>query len=75
MIVIKCSKCKSKIFKYVKMGQGQILRIYLDRIAEDNSIRVDGEVRCQCGNVIGTESDDFIKPIKGNFTYTGRKQG
>ncbi len=75
MIIIKCAKCKSKIFKYVKIGQGQILRIYIDRIAEDNSIRKDEEVRCQCGNAIGKEFDGFIKPKKGNFTYTGRKQG
>ena len=75
MITIKCAKCKSKIFKYIKIGQGQILKIYLDRISEDNSIRTDGEVKCQCGNVIGKEFDGYIKPIKGNFTYTGRKQG
>ena len=75
MITIKCAKCKSKIFKYIKIGQGQILKIYQDRIAEDNSIRGDGEVRCQCGNIVGKEFDGFIKPIKGNFTHTGRKQG
>lgn len=75
MIIIKCAKCKNKIFKYVKIGQGQILRIYSGRIAEDNSIRADGEVRCQCGNIIGTESIGFIKMKKGTFTYTGRKQG
>ena len=75
MITIRCAKCKSKIFKYVKIGQGQVLRIYLDRVSEDNSIRVDGEVRCSCGNVIGLESGEFIKTKKGNFTHTGRKQG
>ena len=75
MITIKCAKCKFKIFKYIKIGQGQILKIYNDRIAEDNSIRTDGEVCCQCGNIIGKEFDGFIKPIKGNFLYTGRKQG
>ena len=75
MITIRCARCKSKIFKYVKIGQGQILKIYNDRISEDNSIRKDGMVICQCGNEIGKEYDYFIKPIKGNFTYTGRKQG
>ena len=75
MIIIKCAKCKSKIFKYIKIGQGQILKIYLDRITEDNSIREDGEVRCKCGNIIGLESDGFIKTKKGNFIYTGRKLG
>ena len=75
MITIRCAKCKSKILKYVKIGQGQILKIYNSRIADDASIRKDGLVLCQCGNVIGKEFDGFIKPIKGNFTYTGRKQG
>lgn len=75
MITIKCAKCKFKIFKYLKIGQGQILKIYIDRISEDNSIRKNGEVLCKCGNVIGKEFDGFIKTRKGNFTHTGRKQG
>ena len=75
MITIKCARCKSKIFKYVKIGQGQILKIYKDRISEDFSMRRDGQVFCICGNVIGKEHEGFIKPIKGNITYTGRKQG
>ena len=75
MITVKCAKCKFKIFKYIKIGQGRILKIYNDRITEDNSTRENGEVLCKCGNVVGKEFDGYIKPIKGSFTHTGRKQG
>lgn len=61
IIIIKCDKCKGKIFKYEKVGRGHILRCYKKRIIEDHSVYNDKKVFCQCGNKIGVDKGRFIK--------------
>ena len=39
MITIRCAKCKSKIFEYIKIGKGKLLHCWKDRIIKDYSIQ------------------------------------
>lgn len=71
MIIIKCSKCKSKIFKYNKIGKGRVLRCWNTRIIDDYSVRNGNEVLCQCGNLIGIEEPQCIKMKQNAFIYSG----
>ncbi|OQX80112.1 MAG: hypothetical protein B6D64_03740 [Bacteroidetes bacterium 4484_276] len=71
MLTIKCAACKSKIFKYQKIGKGKILTCWDSRIIKDYSIRENGHVKCICGKTIGTEVIKGIRMKQGNFTYSG----
>lgn len=71
MIIIRCAKCKSKIFKYKKVGKGKLWHCWKDRIINDYCIREGNKVQCQCGNVIGIVEDKWIKMKQHSFTYTG----
>ena len=71
MMTIRCSKCKSKIFKYKKIGKGKIIRCWKDRIKEDYSVKDGLYVRCKCGNLIGIDTGAYIKMRSNGFTYSG----
>jgi hypothetical protein len=71
MIVIKCAQCKSKIFKYVKVGKGRLLHCWKARIVEDYSVRDGSEIKCQCGNLIGIDEGGWVKLKRRSFTYSG----
>jgi len=73
MIVLKCAKCKSKIFKYIKVGKGKILYCWQERIIENYSIRDGNEVRCQCGNLVGIDEGKGIKMKQHSFNYSGTR--
>ena len=73
MITIKCAKCKRKIFKYLKIGKGRVLRCWKTRISKDYSIREGNIVKCPCGNVIGIENGKKIKMKQNSFIYSGTK--
>ena len=73
MINIKCAKCNARVFKYIKIGQGRVIKCYKDRIQEDNAI-YDGElVNCRCGNLIGKVDGKIIRLRRSSFTHTGTK--
>ena len=61
IIIIRCDRCKKKIFRYQKIGRGHILRCYKKRILENNAVYVDKKVLCQCGNEIGVDKGSFVK--------------
>ena len=71
VIVIKCARCKSKVFKYVKVGKGRILHCWRERIAEDYSVRDGNEVKCRCGNLIGVDERRWVKMKRHSFIYSG----
>jgi len=73
MMVIKCSKCSSKIFKYVKVGKGRILHCWHERILEDYSVRDGNKISCRCGNLIGTDEGKGIKMKQHSFKFTGTR--
>jgi hypothetical protein len=61
MIVIKCAKCKRKIFRYLKVGKGKLWHCWKDKITEDNSVRDRDEIKCHCGNLVGIDEGKWIK--------------
>lgn len=58
---IRCSECGKLIFKYIKYGDGNLVKCHKDRILEDHSEKKANEVKCSCGNVIGKERPHLIK--------------
>lgn len=75
MLTIKCAACKRKLWKYDKIGQGQVLRCYKDRITRHyDTQQIGADVCCRCGKKIGVDEGDFIKMIGNTFTYTGTKR-
>lgn len=74
MLVIKCSKCKNKIFKYKKIGKGKVLKCFKDRITRVYDCKIeDANIKCKCDNVIGIDEGSYYKMNKDNFTYSGKK--
>ena len=71
MITIKCARCKRKIFRYIKIGEGRLLHCWKARIVEDYSVHDGKKVKCQCGNLIGIEREKWIKMKQHTFTYSG----
>jgi len=71
MIIVRCAKCKRKIFKYRKIGKGKLLHCWKDRLIEDYTLREQNEVRCECGNLIGIDEGKWIKMKQYAFFYSG----
>ena len=75
MITVKCAACKGKVFRYVKIGKGKVLRCYKDRIERDYSVMDGNIVKCICGNPIGVDEGRWIRMIQGSFTCSGSVTG
>ncbi|MFP4284969.1 MAG: hypothetical protein ACLFQG_05395 [Desulfovermiculus sp.] len=74
MLTIKCSGCKHKLFKYYKIGPGQVLRCHKDRIGKQFEVQVrEGKLLCSCGRVIGRDKGRYYSMDKNAFTYSGTK--
>ncbi|MBI9071222.1 MAG: hypothetical protein JEY94_06470 [Melioribacteraceae bacterium] len=73
MLIIKCAKCNSKIFKYEKAGKGRVLNCWFDRIKKDYSVTEDENKKCKCGSVIGTIGIKGVKMKQGTFTESGTR--
>ena len=75
MLVIKCAGCKKKLWRYDKIGKGEVLRCHKDRIVEMyQTINEDHRIRCSCGKDIGIDKGSYIKMIRKAFTYSGTKR-
>jgi len=61
------------VFRYLKVGKGQVLRCYKNRISKDYSVREGLKVLCRCGNLIGIEQAKWIKMRQNSFFHTGTK--
>ena len=73
MIIIKCSKCNKKIFKYLKIGKGKLNHCWTDRIIENMSVLNNKNVECKCGNLIGINEENQIKIIKNSIKIKSLK--
>ena len=71
MIVIRCAKCKRKIFTYQKIGKGRVLRCYKDRIVRFYPVRDLQNVECLCGQVIGFDEGRWIRMKQSAFECSG----
>ncbi|MBS3758981.1 MAG: hypothetical protein KGY61_09995 [Desulfobacterales bacterium] len=75
MLVIKCAACKKKLWRYDKVGPGEVLRCHKSRIDKMyQPIDLSGKICCQCGNVVGIDKGRFIKMIAKSFTCSGTKR-
>ena len=76
MLIVKCAACKTKLWRYDKLGQGEVLRCHKARIVKTFiplSI-LEGKLRCLCGKPIGFDKGRFYKMIPKSFTTSGTKR-
>ena len=75
MLTIRCARCKKKLWKYLKIGKGEVLRCHKKRITKFlNGVERDGKIYCPfCGTPIGIDKGSFYKMIAKNFIYSGTK--
>ncbi len=75
MLVLKCAACKRKLWKYDKIGQGEVLRCHKDRMKKVFQFEMSGDkIICTCGKEIGIDKGSFYKMIGKSFTYSGTKR-
>lgn len=75
MLILKCAACKRKLWRYDKLGQGEVLRCHWKRIEKVYTLERDGNrIKCACGKDIGLDKGSFIKMVSKAFTYTGTKR-
>nr|WP_028575342.1 hypothetical protein [Desulfonatronovibrio hydrogenovorans] len=74
MLTIKCSGCRQKLWKYRKIGPGEVLRCHKSRITKIFDYQFqDGKIYCSCGQAVGIDKGTFYKMIAKSFTYSGTK--
>ena len=76
MLTIRCATCRQKLWKYKKLGHGEVLRCHKDRIDKllcTPKIKGD-KICCPCGRAIGIDKGSFYKMIKKAFVYSGTKE-
>jgi len=75
MLILKCSACRKKLWKYDKIGPGEVLRCHKDRIVQYfGHTRPGSKISCCCGNTIGIDKGSHYKMIAKAFTYSGKKR-
>ncbi len=75
MLTIRCSACKNKLWRYDKIGPGEVLRCHKERMGKIFTIKEnEGKVYCSCGKVVGIDKGSFYKMIAKAFTYKGTKR-
>lgn len=75
MLTIRCAGCKRKLWKYEKIGKGEVLRCHKKRITRVYHLENAGDkIVCACGKEIGNDKERYIGMISGAFTYSGTKQ-
>ncbi len=72
-MILKCAKCKRKVFKYVKIGKGKLWHCWKDRIIEDLSVHEGKDIKCNCGNLIGVDENKWIKLKQNSNQKSGTK--
>lgn len=75
MLTVRCAACKGKLWRYDKIGQGEVLRCHKDRILKRYAVEErDGRIFFSCGRDIGIDKGTFFKMIAKAFTYRGTKR-
>lgn len=76
MLVLKCSSCRKKLWRYDKIGKGEVLRCHKHRIDKDygNISADENRIRCSCGKDIGIDKGTYYKMLAKAFTYSGSKR-
>ena len=76
MLLIRCSACQRKLWRYDKIGKGEVLRCHKKRINKYyEALEVqEGKIICPCGKEIGIDKGSFFKMISKGFSYSGTKR-
>lgn len=75
MLVIKCAACKRKLWRYDKIGKGEVLRCHKDRITKRYGFKnIEDRIECLCGRLVGIDKGTYIKMNGRGFTYSGTKR-
>jgi len=75
VLVLKCAACKRKLWKYDKVGYGEVLRCHKDRIIRTYAFtKENNKIKCLCRKDIGIDKGSYIKMIGKAFTYSGTKR-
>ena len=71
---LRCAACKKKLFKYEKLGKGEVLRCHKRRIERFHEVIIDGDrLVCPCGAAVGIDKGSYFKMIRNAFVYSGTK--
>ncbi len=74
MLTIKCAGCKRKIWKYLKIGKGQVLRCHKSKITKEYDFeRREERIYCRCGRAICEDKGKYFRMIPKAFMHTGEK--
>jgi hypothetical protein len=76
MLLIRCAACRRKLWKYDKVGPGEVLRCHKSRIFKEygNCLRRGEKWSCICGKDIGADKGRFVTMARKAFTYSGTKR-
>ncbi|MEN8141706.1 MAG: hypothetical protein ABFR97_10845 [Thermodesulfobacteriota bacterium] len=78
MLTLKCAACKKKLWRYDKIGPGEVLRCHKARIDKFYGTLIHDEkkkkIRCRCGKEVGIDKGSFYKMVAKAFTYSGTKR-
>lgn len=73
ILLVTCGNCKTDIVRYQKLGKGNVLRMYINRIIESSIELTDDCICPNCGKLLGTrvslkkDSKEFYKMIRSTF--------
>jgi hypothetical protein len=74
VLVLRCAACRRKLWRYRKVGQGEVHRCHKDRIDRIwNLEERDGKVVCVCGQAVGIDRGGHYAMDRKAFTYSGTK--
>ena len=76
MLIIRCAACRQKLWRYDKIGKGELLRCHKVRIDKFFCLpKAEGDkIYCTCGKEIGIDKGTFYKMIAKSFVYSGTKR-
>ncbi len=77
MLVIRCSRCRQKLWKYDKIGQGEVLRCHKKRIKQwyEEPVFQEHKICCpKCLQPVGIDKGTFYKMDAKAFIYNGTKR-
>lgn len=73
LLLVSCGNCKTDIAEYQKLGRGNVLRMYINRIVK-SSVDLSKDLICpNCGNKLGTritmkkKNKDAFKMIRSRY--------
>ena len=75
MLILRCAACKKKLWRYKKIGPGEVLRCHKERILKEfgNHAAKGHKIYCRCGKELGIDKGTNYKMIAKAFTYSGTK--